>query len=208
MALKIDFMSSFDRESITAELLRIASFTGKKGVTLRDIERYGRLSSSTVKNRFGSIRSANEQAGLEASYVHHWTDEELLSALNDLWIRTEADSGRSPLVADVKRYGLPFHACTVMKRFGSWRKAKLAVSQGYDRLPSPQPRRARRRSTIPVGRRYQVLRRDNFTCQVCKTSGVPIEVDHIIPISRGGTDRIENLQTLCVPCNRGKSNRI
>jgi 5-methylcytosine-specific restriction endonuclease McrA len=97
----------------------------------------------------------------------------------------------------------------VTKRFGSWKKAKIAVSQRTGTLHSPEPRRrARRRTTIPMGRRYQVFQRDMFTCSVCKSSGVAIEVDHIIPISRVGTDRIENLRTLCVPCNRGKSNRI
>ncbi len=35
-----------------------------------------------------------------------------------------------------------------------------------------------------------------------------LEVDHIMPVSRGGSDDISNLQLLCFECNRGKSDRV
>lgn len=60
--------------------------------------------------------------------------------------------------------------------------------------------------------RVKVFERDNYTCQMCGRShhhdGVKLEVDHILPVSRGGSDNISNLQTLCFDCNRGKSNKI
>jgi 5-methylcytosine-specific restriction endonuclease McrA len=37
--------------------------------------------------------------------------------------------------------------------------------------------------------------------------GVKLEVDHIKPISKGGKTVLNNLQTLCMDCNRGKSNK-
>ena len=37
---------------------------------------------------------------------------------------------------------------------------------------------------------------------------VALEIDHIIPLSRGGTDELQNLQTLCYNCNREKSDLI
>jgi ATP adenylyltransferase len=45
-------------------------------------------------------------------------------------------------------------------------------------------------------------------CALCgvHSSERRIEVDHIIPRSRGGTSDISNLQALCDECNRGKSN--
>jgi len=54
--------------------------------------------------------------------------------------------------------------------------------------------------------RYEVLKRDNFTCQLCgrKAPEVKLEVDHIIPKSAGGTDDPNNLRTVCYACNRGK----
>lgn len=59
--------------------------------------------------------------------------------------------------------------------------------------------------------RYDVLKRDKFKCQICgRTSkdNVKLEVDHIIPVSKGGKTEISNLQTLCERCNRGKSNKM
>jgi len=59
-----------------------------------------------------------------------------------------------------------------------------------------------RRSKI----RWQVLKRDNFTCQYCgrKAPDVVLNVDHKIPQSKGGKYTVENLITACWDCNIGK----
>ena len=59
--------------------------------------------------------------------------------------------------------------------------------------------------------RYDILKRDNFRCQICGSSasdGVKLHVDHIIPVSRGGKTATENLRTLCDRCNMGKSDKV
>lgn len=64
---------------------------------------------------------------------------------------------------------------------------------------------------MSVSLRYDILKRDHFKCSICgkgKEDGVKLEVDHIIPVSRGGKTEMSNLQTLCETCNRGKSNKI
>ena len=58
--------------------------------------------------------------------------------------------------------------------------------------------------------RFLVNRRDRFTCRACGRSpathsGVVLHVDHIIAWSKGGETVLENLQTLCMECNIGKS---
>jgi hypothetical protein len=57
--------------------------------------------------------------------------------------------------------------------------------------------------------RFEVFKRDGFTCQYCGANPpmVILEVDHIIPVSKDGSDDIDNLLTSCFDCNRGKSNR-
>jgi hypothetical protein len=59
--------------------------------------------------------------------------------------------------------------------------------------------------------RHLVLERDRFRCSDCGASpatGALLEVDHTIPISKGGSNDPSNLRTLCSDCNRGKSDRI
>ncbi|MCX5196995.1 RNA-guided endonuclease IscB [Streptomyces sp. NBC_00249] len=43
------------------------------------------------------------------------------------------------------------------------------------------------------------------TCAYCGATGVPLNIDHIHPRSHGGSDRVSNLCTACVPCNEKKS---
>lgn len=58
--------------------------------------------------------------------------------------------------------------------------------------------------------RFEVFRRDRFLCQMCHKNGAPdavLHVEHIIPISDGGTNDITNLITICTECNHGKGAR-
>lgn len=61
--------------------------------------------------------------------------------------------------------------------------------------------------------REYIKTRDNFTCCNCGNSihnepNLLLEIDHIIPVSKGGCTEENNLQTLCWKCNRSKSNKI
>ena len=58
--------------------------------------------------------------------------------------------------------------------------------------------------------RYDILKRDKFACQICgytQKEGVKLHVDHIIPVSKGGRTKKNNLRTLCSNCNLGKSDK-
>lgn len=61
--------------------------------------------------------------------------------------------------------------------------------------------------------RESIKNRDNFTCCNCgnstyKEPNLLLEIDHIIPVTKGGCTIEENLQTLCWKCNRSKSNKV
>lgn len=67
-----------------------------------------------------------------------------------------------------------------------------------------------RRKPISQRTRAQILARDHHKCRMCGRSSqeVPLEVDHIFPYDKGGTDDIDNLASLCRDCNRGKSDLL
>ena len=58
--------------------------------------------------------------------------------------------------------------------------------------------------------RFEILERDDFTCQYCGAhgDGVQLEIDHIVPIFEGGGDDPNNLTTACFDCNRGKGRNL
>lgn len=70
-----------------------------------------------------------------------------------------------------------------------------------------------RRKPISSRLRYEILLRDGHRCVDCGASAledplVRLEVDHRVPVSKGGTNERENLQTLCWACNNGKSDQL
>ncbi len=209
MPYEIDFLESYDRDSIAAELRRIADQLCKKTVTIEDIDQYGRVGAKTVINRFGSMRAALIGAGLVPTRGRQWTNTELIRILTGVWDKTQRDFGRSPRQTDFKRYKTPVCAYTVGHRFGTWRKALIAASQVSATGVIPEIQTAEpRRLTLSVRTRFNVFKRDSYTCCICKRAGVPIEVDHIVPLRLGGASRLDNLQTLCTTCNRGKRDSL
>lgn len=66
-----------------------------------------------------------------------------------------------------------------------------------------------KRKVLPKSIRFEIFKRDSFTCQYCGRSSpdVILECDHIVPVSEGGTDDVLNLVTSCRDCNRGKGKR-
>ncbi|AUT02978.1 HNH endonuclease [Nostoc sp. CENA543] len=63
---------------------------------------------------------------------------------------------------------------------------------------------------IPQSVRQYVFQRDKYQCQSCGKTGLEtdLNIDHIIPLARGGQNDISNLQTLCCTCNQRKTDKI
>lgn len=64
-----------------------------------------------------------------------------------------------------------------------------------------------------IGLRFKVLQRDRFKCVLCgdhpaRNAECVLHVDHVIPWSKGGKTREDNLRTLCATCNVGRGNRF
>ncbi len=68
--------------------------------------------------------------------------------------------------------------------------------QPYVRLSRNQKKRK-----MTAGKRRQIMERDNYLCVLCGT-GEELTLDHILPLSEGGTNGNSNLRVLCHACNQ------
>ena len=61
--------------------------------------------------------------------------------------------------------------------------------------------------SVSLKKRFEILHRDDFRCHYCGAGspGAVLEIDHIVPESKGGGDEDTNIVTSCYECNRGKS---
>ncbi|NET45223.1 HNH endonuclease [Okeania sp. SIO2B3] len=66
------------------------------------------------------------------------------------------------------------------------------------------------RIKIPLAVRKYVFERDRYHCKSCgqTTRETQLTIDHIIPLSSGGSNDISNLQTLCNKCNQKKKHHF
>ena len=96
------------------------------------------------------------------------------------------------------------------------RKARQTI-QAVERDHREWRRRAARETNIrnPLSRemRLTVFTRDGFRCRSCgyqahDSRGRRLHVDHIVPVALGGTNNLDNLQTLCDLCNIKKSDKL
>lgn len=83
------------------------------------------------------------------------------------------------------------------------------IAEYLDKRSDPWSHRRKSTGYIPGTERYEVLKRARFRCELCGISAEhkTIEVDHIIPRNKGGTDEKPNLQALCYSCNSTKRDR-
>lgn len=121
--------------------------------------------------------------GVIAEAVRHMlaagmTPDDVVNAISDM----ESANGRPVDLAAEKRTYTPRH------------DLKLAVPRlsGNEWLPL----------------REMVLRRDKYVCTYCGTAEEPLTADHIVPLSRGGSNHPDNLTACCIPCNSSKSDRL
>ena len=72
---------------------------------------------------------------------------------------------------------------------------------------------AGQRALMTASLREGIKKRDGYACKKCgasvkKEPNLLLEIDHIIPLAKGGKSTESNLQTLCWRCNRHKGARV
>ena len=77
-------------------------------------------------------------------------------------------------------------------------------------MPTPEPAADDGRKPLPKWLRFAIFKRDGFKCTYCGAGPKQsrLQVDHIHPWSKGGTDDPSNLTTACTDCNGGKAAKL
>ena len=108
------------------------------------------------------------------------------------WLRIDADLLNDPAV---QRLPGP-----------EFRRAFYAALDGETNVLARYLRRCTGRPSAETWAqiRAEVFRRDDYTCRYCGERGKRLECDHVVPVSRGGSNDPSNLVTACFRCNRSK----
>jgi hypothetical protein len=192
------------------DLQRVARDLGSSAVTIDQYNEHGRFHATTITRRFNSWFKALELAQLKKTRNLNISNDALFENLVSVW----TNLGHQPKYNDLAKPLSLYSSGTYEKRFGSWRKALEAfvswANEGVASVPVPGAPRGFRRTQRNANwrQRAQILMRDGARCRLCgaTASEARLDIDHVIPWSRGGETVIENLQVLCEQCNIGKSN--
>jgi hypothetical protein len=202
-------------QELLADMRCAAQLAGTDVLSQRLYTEFGRYDPTTASRRFGSWNKAVVAAGLQIANEINISDERLFENIILLW----EHYGRQPRRAELASLPSRISWGAYRRRFASWMDAltqfvTYANAQEV-RLPDQvEARTGHRTSRDPSLRmRFRMLKRDNFSCRACGASpalvpGLSLHVDHIRAWSLGGETTDENLQTLCEPCNLGKSNAL
>jgi len=198
---------------LITDLRQVSAKLAAPHISQRAYCRLGTYSSAVIKKRFGSWNKALEAAGLTVRYRYNLSTDELFANLIAVW----ATLGRQPRKREMTKPLSKFTADPYVTRFGSWLSAMKAFVESVNTEPNLPFNQSRKHHVAPRGPRdpslrlrFRVMLRDNFRCRSCGRSpathlGVVLHVDHIDPWVNHGPTTYENLQTLCVDCNLGKS---
>lgn len=199
---------------ILDDLKRVAKEEETEKVSQRLYGEKGNFDVSTAIRKFGSWNKALQVAGLQTSNVLNVPDEGLYKNILNLWEHL----GRQPRRADLTNNISEYSQSPYNRRFSTWTNAlqNFVVWANGEELTAPEANEIdssqRKTGRDPSLRlRFKVMQRDNFTCKQCgaspaKDPSVELHIDHIIPWSKDGDTTFDNLQTLCLQCNLGKSN--
>jgi len=171
--------------------------------------------SSTLMRRFGSWNKVLILLGIEGGHEHTYGPQKLMDNLETVWREVKFPPGKGQLAKYgqkiteypyVRIWGSVYHACELLAKYHDGKITK-------DELLMGDVSSKNTRQTIPLKTRWAVLKRDNYKCIKCgvspaKDHQTELEIDHIMPVAKGGKNEIDNLQTLCRNCNQGKKDRI
>jgi hypothetical protein len=223
------------REKIIEELEKVAKHSHYTDFKEDDFSSLSEISYYTVIREFGSWEKAMQflfdylkNKGVDFKITSRrsaYTEQEMFSEMERIWRNLGHRPSRNEWVASQPQISYD----AIYRRFGSWKNACLqfieyksgetiefTTKKPIEKVKfsnnNTNKNKVGKTRDIPLSIRIKVLSRDNFRCVFCGRSpateaGIRLHIDHVLPFSKGGTNTLENLQTLCEECNIGKSNR-
>ncbi len=154
--------------------------------------------------RLAFMALGDSHGGCSPEYIAEWANV------------SEAEAQR--IIAEFQRMGLVF-------TIGRWAFAPSLFNPKYDDIlaelmstaaaeasaASRPPARSYKRpprAKIDVPLVRSVFSRDGGRCRYCGTEEPPFELDHMVPVARGGENSLENLVVACKHCNASKGDRL
>lgn len=172
-----------------------------------------RVSVSRQLARLVSVGLAARSAGKRGRYRLAVEPDALQEKLDEVATRLGVAGKGERVKAVFREQRRIYDLMRVGKTITPARNADVAKRPLRDGTQNERRSRAAttKRRGIAPRMRYRILEMARFRCVACGSSsndGVTLHIDHIIPISRGGSSDESNLQVLCQPCNLGKSDMM
>jgi hypothetical protein len=213
------------KEELIDDLTRVITETGNRQISREEYIKKGKYSFEPFRRVFKTWSNTIKEVGLTPRN-YNVSDEDCFKNIEEIWVQL----GRQPRYSEMIKPFSKYSGHLYVNRFGTWTKAlevfveninsgvqkeniideETHIESDIKKQFTPAQRHKTKRE-IGWRLRFLVLRRDNFKCVSCGKSpatniNTELHVDHIIPWDKFGETVIENLQTLCIECNIGKSN--
>ncbi|MCG6195468.1 HNH endonuclease [Leptospira sp. FAT2] len=228
--------NSIRDEFLLKDIQEVALKLNNTKLTISEYDEYGKYGSTTLIKRFGGWNNAKKKANLEVGRHYNTSVEDYLENILNIWTYLGRQPRYEEVAKPLSKYHVSSYenkfgswkaALESFVKFidsDSFEKETESISEDVgpneSQLAKLEPPIHTSENEIKIKRsprkinlrlRFFILKRDRFTCQACgkspsKNPDIELNVDHILPWSKGGETAIENLQTLCFECNQGKSN--
>ncbi len=225
------------KEKIINELVKVSEIYNYTRFTSKEFLKNASIGHQTVFREFGTWNTAMNyltnylkqknitlKPRAKPKRKDAYNQKQLFDEMQRIW----SQIGHRPSKIEWEQANPKINYNTVRRHFNGWTNACLkfieyimgenvtedisVVAKKINKEENKIKYEPKNNRTIPLGTRLKVLARDNFRCVYCGKSpstdiGTKLHIDHIIPFSKEGKSVLENLQTLCLECNFGKSNK-
>lgn len=165
------------------------------GGIVRTRSRNGCVTCAIARGRDWGVKNRKKKQAYNAAWRQ--ANREYVREKSRVWYQANKKSSRRRSSAWAKRN--PDH---VRRRVAAWRRANPNKVKQY--AHNRRTRLAKNGGTFTSEEWIALCSKYDNKCLCCGHDDVELTVDHVIPISKGGSNSIDNLQPLCGPCNSGK----